>query len=152
MSGWLEGKFGTEHPDRLALVRAYLLDAVGGDVWVDEIPGVEQFKNLTPGILIRGDGGQGLARNVPIGNHRIAMWAHGGTHNGLPAPEGRHEKRLAAAVQAQLEGALWSANMEQTEFGVLIWANNVIGAQQIRDNDRDWPVVYSVWEIETKVR
>ena len=149
---WLEGRYGVAQPDRFAVVRAYLVAVLGITVWVDEIPGVEQFQNLTPGLLIRGDGGQGLARNVPIGNHRIAMWAHGGTHNGLAAPEGQHQKRLASAVQAEVEGALWTANMEQTAFGVLIGANNVIGAQQIRDTDRDWPVVYSVWEIETKAR
>lgn len=157
--------FGDAVADVAAVVTAYLLREatelhalVKSRVWVDRVPQTVDYRNTEPGVLFRLDGGVGRRTHQPDGITRVAFWAYGGVREYVganwtpPAPGAadEHPSIDAGEVNDALTLHLWAANVAQTDYGVLVAANNVVGPQQIREPEHEWSLYHSVWEIETR--
>jgi hypothetical protein len=128
-------------PDVVAAVVAYLradaavLAIVGTRVFGEELPGSEAASMPRASVVVSATGGYGQTDAVPLMKPRVDVRCYGAT------------RAAAMTLHLAVYVALRALSRAVSATGLLHGAIEEGGPQSLRDQDTDWPLVWSSWIV-----
>jgi len=136
--------------DENTLMRQALLDTstpegvalnaqVGARIYMGSFPGRDTWENAAKAIVCFRNGGVSNM-DIPLHTPEWRIECYGGSTN----------PRDAADVERALHARLSTIHMEQHSSGMFMSATEVVHGQDGFDDEREWPLVMTLWQTEMR--